>query len=82
MSTPTIPPMSTLQAALFDLDGTMADSDPLHYLVFDELLRTTGVLLNGLTHEFFKKNIAGGRTATYSLVCTRKSRWRSTRSHG
>ena len=60
MSTPTIPPMSTLQAALFDLDGTMADSDPLHYLVFDELLRTTGVLPNGLTHEFFKKNIAGG----------------------
>ena len=25
------------------MDGTMADSDPLHYLVFDELLRTTGV---------------------------------------
>jgi len=58
-----IRPAPRLRAALFDLDGTMADSDPMHFVVFDELLRRTGVLRAPLTHEYFKENIAGGSNA-------------------
>jgi len=46
--------------ALFDLDGTMCHSDPVHFVVFDELARRTGVLPGGMTEEYFKANIAGG----------------------
>lgn len=58
-----VPPLATLSGALFDLDGTLCDSDPVHFKVFDELLRRTGVLPDGLTHDYFKANIAGGANA-------------------
>lgn len=31
--------LTPLQAILFDIDGTLCDSDPLHYYVFREMLR-------------------------------------------
>jgi phosphoglycolate phosphatase-like HAD superfamily hydrolase len=32
------PPISNLKAILFDVDGTLTESDALHYLAFRELL--------------------------------------------
>ncbi|XP_062174028.1 haloacid dehalogenase-like hydrolase domain-containing protein Sgpp isoform X2 [Alnus glutinosa] len=52
--------LAPLQAILFDIDGTLCDSDPLHYYAFREMLQEVGV--NGgipITEEFFSKNISG-----------------------
>lgn len=49
-----------LEAVLFDVDGTLCDSDPLHYYAFREMLQEIG--FNGgepITEEYFSKNIAG-----------------------
>ncbi|KAL6008287.1 hypothetical protein ACLOJK_033793 [Asimina triloba] len=49
-----------LEAILFDIDGTLCDSDPLHYLAFRELLQKIG--FNGgvpITEEFFCEYISG-----------------------
>ncbi|XP_038903357.1 haloacid dehalogenase-like hydrolase domain-containing protein Sgpp [Benincasa hispida] len=56
-------PLATLapvEAVLFDVDGTLCDSDPLHYYAFREMLQEIG--FNGgvpIDEEFFIKNIAG-----------------------
>ncbi|RLM54665.1 haloacid dehalogenase-like hydrolase domain-containing protein Sgpp [Panicum miliaceum] len=49
-----------VQAVLFDIDGTLCDSDPLHHVAFQELLLEIGYN-NGvpIDDEFFIKNIAG-----------------------
>ncbi|CAA6669726.1 unnamed protein product [Spirodela intermedia] len=50
-----------LEAVLFDIDGTLCDSDPIHYFAFREMLQEVGY--NGgepITEEFFAKNISGG----------------------
>ncbi|KAG6628462.1 haloacid dehalogenase-like hydrolase domain-containing protein Sgpp [Carya illinoinensis] len=52
--------LNPLQAILFDIDGTLCDSDPLHYYVFREMLQEVG--FNGgvpITEEFFSNNISG-----------------------
>ncbi|XAR54857.1 Sugar-terminal-phosphatase [Bertholletia excelsa] len=52
--------LAPLEAVLFDVDGTLCDSDPLHYQSFRELLQEIG--FNGgvpITEEFFVKNFAG-----------------------
>lgn len=52
--------VAPLQAILFDVDGTLCDSDPLHYYAFRELLQEIG--FNGgvpIAEEFFVENIAG-----------------------
>ena len=42
-------------------DELLAEAQKVYnHLVFDEGLRTSGVLPKGVTHEFFKKNIMGG----------------------
>nr|KJB25389.1 hypothetical protein B456_004G188900 [Gossypium raimondii] len=33
-----VPDLAPLEAVLFDVDGTLCDSDPLHYQVFREML--------------------------------------------
>ncbi|XP_057977415.1 haloacid dehalogenase-like hydrolase domain-containing protein Sgpp [Malania oleifera] len=52
--------LAPLEAVLFDIDGTLCDSDPLHYYAFRELLQELGYN-NGvpITEEFFVENIAG-----------------------
>lgn len=60
---PTVSSLATtvpVQAVLFDIDGTLCDSDPLHHLAFQELLLEIGYN-NGvpIDDEFFIKNIAG-----------------------
>ncbi|KAB1215781.1 Haloacid dehalogenase-like hydrolase domain-containing protein Sgpp [Morella rubra] len=52
--------LAPLQAILFDVDGTLCDSDPIHYNAFHEMLQEIG--FNGgvpITEEFYVENIAG-----------------------
>ncbi|KAF8032772.1 hypothetical protein BT93_D1613 [Corymbia citriodora subsp. variegata] len=52
--------LAPLEAVLFDVDGTLCDSDPLHYQAFRELLQEIG--FNGgvpITADFFAENISG-----------------------
>ncbi|KAL0326582.1 UNVERIFIED_CONTAM: Haloacid dehalogenase-like hydrolase domain-containing protein Sgpp [Sesamum angustifolium] len=52
--------IAPLEAVLFDIDGTLCDTDPLHYSAFREMLKEIG--FNGgvpITEEFFIANIAG-----------------------
>uniref|UniRef100_A0A7N0V0Y5 Haloacid dehalogenase-like hydrolase domain-containing protein Sgpp n=1 Tax=Kalanchoe fedtschenkoi TaxID=63787 RepID=A0A7N0V0Y5_KALFE len=52
--------LAPLQAVLFDVDGTLCDSDPLHWFAFREMLQEIGY--NGgvpIDEAFFVKNIAG-----------------------
>ncbi|KAK9266887.1 hypothetical protein L1049_027146 [Liquidambar formosana] len=52
--------LAPLEAILFDIDGTLCDSDPLHYYAFREMLQEIG--FNGgvpITEEFFIENIGG-----------------------
>ncbi|CDP09370.1 unnamed protein product [Coffea canephora] len=56
----TLPVVAPLEAILFDIDGTLCDSDPIHCYAFREMLQ--GVGFNGgqpLTEDFFIKNISG-----------------------
>lgn len=50
-----------LRGVLFDLDGTLCDSDPIHHAVFEELFVNHGVINAGecLTKEMFAEHIAG-----------------------
>ncbi|XP_064953471.1 haloacid dehalogenase-like hydrolase domain-containing protein Sgpp [Musa acuminata AAA Group] len=52
--------LAPLKAVLFDVDGTLCDSDPLHYYAFREMLQEIGYN-NGvpIDEEFFVRNIAG-----------------------
>ncbi|KAK4493177.1 hypothetical protein RD792_017965 [Penstemon davidsonii] len=53
-------PIAPLEAILFDIDGTLCDSDPIHYYAFREMLQEIG--FNGgepITEEFYAKNISG-----------------------
>lgn len=45
-----------LSAILFDLDGTLANTDPLHFLTWKEVLTDFGLFID---HEFYNKRISG-----------------------
>jgi HAD superfamily hydrolase (TIGR01509 family) len=49
-----------MPALLFDLDGTVADTNTLHELAWQQELAQRGVLAD---HEFFQRKIAGRRNA-------------------
>ncbi|XP_051119193.1 haloacid dehalogenase-like hydrolase domain-containing protein Sgpp [Andrographis paniculata] len=52
--------IAPIEAVLFDIDGTLCDSDPLHYDAFRVMLQEIG--FNGgvpITEEYFIRNIAG-----------------------
>ncbi|XP_059651692.1 haloacid dehalogenase-like hydrolase domain-containing protein Sgpp [Cornus florida] len=52
--------IAPLEAIFFDIDGTLCDSDPVHYYAFREMLQEIG--FNGgvpITEEFFVQNISG-----------------------
>lgn len=56
-----LPDKQHLKAVLFDIDGTLVNSDPLHFVVWRELLLEKG--WDGgkpLTKEFFVANLSGG----------------------
>lgn len=46
-----------LKAVIFDLDGTLANTDPLHYQIWEELLKNYGMVID---LPFYKKHISGG----------------------
>ncbi|XP_020081593.1 haloacid dehalogenase-like hydrolase domain-containing protein Sgpp isoform X1 [Ananas comosus] len=52
--------LAPLEAILFDIDGTLCDSDPIHYYAFREMLQEIG-FNNGvpITEEFFVEKISG-----------------------
>lgn len=52
--------LAPLEAILFDIDGTLCDSDPFHYVAFREMLLEMGYN-NGvpLSEEFYVENISG-----------------------
>ncbi|KAL2548000.1 Haloacid dehalogenase-like hydrolase domain-containing protein Sgpp [Forsythia ovata] len=59
-STCSLSQLAPVEAVLFDVDGTLCDSDPLHHYAFREMLQEIG--FNGgvpIDEEFFIKNIAG-----------------------
>ncbi|NEQ36260.1 MAG: HAD family phosphatase [Okeania sp. SIO3I5] len=45
-----------LKAILFDLDGTLANTDPLHYQTWKEILNNHGVVID---HTSYKQYISG-----------------------
>ncbi|XP_071730759.1 haloacid dehalogenase-like hydrolase domain-containing protein Sgpp [Rutidosis leptorrhynchoides] len=52
--------LAPLEAVLFDVDGTLCDSDPIHHIAFQEMLQEIG-FNNGvpIDEEYFIQNIAG-----------------------
>jgi HAD superfamily hydrolase (TIGR01509 family) len=48
----------TLNALLFDLDGTLADTDPTHYLTWQDMLRGYDLEIDP---DFYKKHFSGRR---------------------
>ncbi len=60
-STTTLPPLTHLHAVLFDVDGTLVDSDPLHFTAFREILLEHPTFNNGqpISIEFFNTTISG-----------------------
>lgn len=54
------PSANFVEAVLFDLDGTLVDSDPLHYSTFRDILQEVGFQGGDpITEEFFSKYISG-----------------------
>lgn len=45
-----------LQALIFDLDGTLVDTDPLHFAVYREVLAEYGIVLE---HAFYQAEMSG-----------------------
>ncbi|CAI8609362.1 unnamed protein product [Vicia faba] len=61
--------LAPLEAVLFDIDRTLCDSDPLHYLAFREMLQQIG--FNGgnpITEEFFIDTVAGKHNNDIALA--------------
>ncbi|KAJ8755114.1 hypothetical protein K2173_018912 [Erythroxylum novogranatense] len=60
--------LAPLEAVLFDVDGTLCDSDPLHVIAYRQLLQeinfNDGV---AITEEFFVNNIAGKHNKEIAL---------------
>ncbi|XWS62088.1 hypothetical protein CRYUN_Cryun07bG0181200 [Craigia yunnanensis] len=64
-----IPDLAPLEAVLFDVDGTLCDSDPLHHYAFREMLQEVG-FNNGvpIDEEFFAKNISGKHNDDIAVI--------------
>ena len=61
------PPTSNIKGVLFDIDGTLFDSDPVHFEVFQELLAKEGINDGEpINEEFFRTKIAGN--SNYSIL--------------
>ncbi|CAJ1928878.1 unnamed protein product [Sphenostylis stenocarpa] len=61
--------LAPLEAVLFDVDGTLGDSDPLHYYALREMLQKIG--FNGgvpITEEFFFEKFSGKHSVDTALV--------------
>jgi HAD superfamily hydrolase (TIGR01509 family) len=50
-----------LKALVFDMDGTLADSDPLHLVAFSNMMTPLGI---GVDEEIYRNRIAGRTNAS------------------
>ncbi|GGA54707.1 HAD family phosphatase [Okeania sp. KiyG1] len=50
-----------LKAILFDLDGTIVNTDPLHFQLWKEILNNYGIVID---HNSYKEKISGGSNPT------------------
>ncbi|OAP10435.1 hypothetical protein AXX17_AT2G35620 [Arabidopsis thaliana] len=66
---PSLSQLAPLEAILFDVDGTLCDSDPIHLIAFQELLQEIG-FNNGvpIDEKFFVENIAGKHNSEIALL--------------
>ncbi|KAF3775757.1 Haloacid dehalogenase-like hydrolase domain-containing protein [Nymphaea thermarum] len=62
-------PAGPLEAVLFDVDGTLCDSDPLHFEAFRDLLQEAG-FQGGVPIDkgFYSKNLCGSREVLYDAL--------------
>ncbi|KAJ9514640.1 hypothetical protein QJQ45_028354, partial [Haematococcus lacustris] len=57
-----------LQGLLFDIDGTLCNSDPLHFQAFQELLVAQGFNAGApISEEFFRLHISGRHNPEIAL---------------
>jgi len=47
-----------IKGVLFDIDGTLVDTDPIHLVAFRDCLKKAGVSIE-VDESFFKANISG-----------------------
>ncbi|XP_024401807.1 haloacid dehalogenase-like hydrolase domain-containing protein Sgpp [Physcomitrium patens] len=77
-----LPPIKSVKAILFDVDGTLADSDPLHYIAFRDMLVELEYN-NGIpiSEEFFSAFISGKHNSEIGVLLfpdwdqQRRDRW-------
>ena len=56
---PPVPGWQSLGALLLDVDGTLCDSDSLHFIAFQELCSEHNVFNEAISWKFFKSNLSG-----------------------
>ncbi|KAK9901350.1 hypothetical protein WJX75_007755 [Coccomyxa subellipsoidea] len=65
-----MPDLSTIKAVLFDVDGTLTNSDPLHFKAFQDILQEYNYkgYKDGepISREFFDEHISGGHNILLS----------------
>lgn len=61
-----------IRAVIFDLDGTLADTEPLHYAAFREILRPMGVELE--REEYFTRLIGYDDRDCFATVLRERGR--------
>ncbi|KAJ0262312.1 Haloacid dehalogenase-like hydrolase domain-containing protein Sgpp [Hirschfeldia incana] len=68
-SKPSLSHLAPLEAILFDVDGTLCDSDPIHLIAFQQLLQKIG-FNNGvpIDEKFFIDNIGGKHNSEIALT--------------
>jgi HAD superfamily hydrolase (TIGR01509 family) len=56
-----LPSLKSIKGVLFDIDGTLSDTDGLHFMLFRDMLQKQG-FNNGepITEAYFKEHISGG----------------------
>ncbi|XP_002970578.2 haloacid dehalogenase-like hydrolase domain-containing protein Sgpp [Selaginella moellendorffii] len=64
-----LPSPQSLRAILFDVDGTLCDSDPVHYQAFRDMLQEVGFQGGApITREYFCGHISGKHNRDIGLL--------------
>jgi beta-phosphoglucomutase len=61
-----------IRAILFDLDGTLADTEPIHFAAFNEVLRSEGITIS--REEYFSRLIGYNDHDCFAAVLSENSR--------
>ena len=77
---PSKPNWRRVKGFLFDIDGTLVDTDPLHEIAIREMFRRAGASADVVVdHRFIRENISGVDNAD---IVEKVSKTRSEISHG